>query len=79
MDQLDFVLSILVILILAFGLIYTYRLGTKQHTMRSEYDTEINEKVQDHPYILNPVFLTYAIAAVLVIAYIIYNAVATSW
>ncbi|MDF0725381.1 hypothetical protein PY093_01490 [Cytobacillus sp. S13-E01] len=79
MDRLNFVLSALSILILAIGLVYTYRLGTRQHNMRGEYDTEINEKVQDHPYIRNPVFLTYAVASALVIAFIIYTALSSSW
>ncbi len=79
MDQLNFVLTVLAVLIIAVGLIYTYQLGKKQHSMQKQFDTEIHEKVQDHPYIRNPIFMTYAIASALVIAYIIYMAVISSW
>ncbi|WP_078547450.1 hypothetical protein [Litchfieldia alkalitelluris] len=72
MDQLNFILTILSVLIIGTGLLYTYKLGKRQHTMRQQFDTEINEKVKDHPYIRNPVFLTYVIASILTIGYIIY-------
>jgi hypothetical protein len=78
-DRFNFILTILSVLILAIGLFYTYQLGKRQHNMRQQFDTEINEKVQDHPYTRNPVFLTYVIAAALAIAFIIYMAIISSW
>jgi hypothetical protein len=79
MDQLNFTLSVIAFLILVVGFIYTYRIGKNQRYQRGEYDTEINEKVQDHPYIRNPVFIAYFIFIALLLAYLIYIATTTSW
>ena len=79
MEQLTLILSVFILVILIVGLIYTFRLGENQKFQRSEFDTEINEKVQDHPIIRNPVFLTYIIGIGLVTAYMIYMAVTSSW
>ncbi|MCA1029864.1 hypothetical protein LCL95_02310 [Bacillus timonensis] len=79
MDNLNFVLSVLAILILVVGLVYTYSLGNRQHKKQGNYDTEINEKVVKHPYLRNPVFLTYALASLFVIFYIIYISINSTW
>ncbi|WP_044893936.1 hypothetical protein [Bacillus alveayuensis] len=78
MLQFTFVMSVVVFLIAVVGLIYTYSLGRKQK-LQGEYDTEINEKVQEHPYLRNPVFLTYIIAAGLAVISIIYFALNYEW
>jgi hypothetical protein len=70
----EFSLSLIAALILTVGLIYTARLAKRQR-YQGEYDTEISERVQAHPVTRNPVFLTYLVALVLVILYIIYFAV----
>ncbi|MDF2854975.1 MAG: hypothetical protein K0Q87_826 [Neobacillus sp.] len=73
MFDLPFILSGLVLLILLGGLLYTLKVGRLVSVRQSEYDTEINEKTQRHPYLLNPVFLAYIIGIGLVIVYIIYH------
>jgi hypothetical protein len=72
--DLPFILSGLVLLVLLSGLFYTFKVGSLVSVRQSEYDTEINEKTQRHPYLLNPVFLAYIIGIGLVIVYIIYHA-----
>lgn len=71
-EMLNFIIAVLAVLILVSGLYYTYKLGRSQEVAQSKYDTEINEKVQDHIFIRNPVFITYAVGLFLVIAYIVY-------
>jgi hypothetical protein len=78
MAQLSFILGFIALLVLTGGLIYTYKIGSRQKLQR-EYDTEINEKVEEHPYIRNPVFLAYIIGIGLVIAYMIYIAMNSTW
>lgn len=66
--------TIYVIIITAvslFGLFYTYRLAQNQ---KSKYDTKVNEHVEAHPYTLNPVFITYIVAIVLSLGYLLYVA-----
>ncbi|MDX8364873.1 hypothetical protein ACSVDA_11305 [Cytobacillus sp. Hm23] len=79
MNNLTFILMIISILILTIGLIYTYRLGRALKLQQDEYDPELNEKVQDHPVMRNPIFITYLIALGLVVAYMIYLAVNSNW
>jgi hypothetical protein len=74
MDLLSWVLLIIALLVLTGGLLYTYRIGKRQK-LQGEYDTEIDEKVAEHPYILNPVFLAYFIGIGLVIVYALYIAI----
>ncbi|WP_168413173.1 hypothetical protein [Bacillus salacetis] len=73
----SFVLILLLIAagVLAASLLYTFKVARQQKALKNELDTEIPEKVQDHPYSRNPIFLTYLIAAVLVILFIIYKAI----
>jgi hypothetical protein len=63
------------LLILVWGLIYTIRNGKVVSTRQSELDTEINEKTQNHPMLLNPIFLAYIIGIGLAILYIVYQAI----
>jgi hypothetical protein len=78
MIQFALVMSVVVFLIAAVGFIYTYSIGRNQK-LQGEYDTEINEKVQEHPYLRNPIFLAWIIAAGVAIASIIYFALNYSW
>jgi len=78
MAQFSFVLSFLAFLTAAIGAIYTYKVGRRQK-LREEYDVEISEKVQEHPYLRNPVIIAILIWAALVSAYIIYLAMNSSW
>lgn len=59
--------SVLVILVSLFGLIYTYRLLQNQ---KNKYDTGVSERVEAHPYTLNPVFISYIIALILSVIFL---------
>jgi hypothetical protein len=78
MAQFTLALSVIVLLIAVVGLIYTYSIGRRQK-LQGEYDTEINEKIQEHPYIRNPVFLTYIVAVILAFIAIVYFAMNYEW
>ncbi|MFC0270711.1 hypothetical protein ACFFIX_04505 [Metabacillus herbersteinensis] len=78
MSTLVSVLVVIVLLILATSLIYTFKVGKLATSRKSELDTQINEKVQEHPYLRNPIFLAYLIGAMLVLAFIFYMAYSTS-
>jgi hypothetical protein len=67
----------LVLLILVGGLIYTLRVGKMVDVRQSEFDEEINEKIQRHHVLLNPVFLAYIIGFGLLLLYVIF--IATSY
>jgi Na+-transporting methylmalonyl-CoA/oxaloacetate decarboxylase gamma subunit len=78
MAQLTFVLAVLSFLIAAIGLIYTFSLGRRQR-LQSEYDAPMNGKIQEHPYVRNPMLLAYVIAGVLAAAMIAYFAFGSRW
>ncbi|PMC35194.1 hypothetical protein CJ195_20180 [Bacillus sp. UMB0899] len=67
------------LLVLITSLLYTFKVGKLVSERKAKYDTQLNEKVQDHPYTRNPVFLAYLIAAVISLAYIFYLAYTISW
>ncbi|WP_223700420.1 hypothetical protein [Sutcliffiella deserti] len=78
MGPLDLILAIVALLVIVAGLFYTYMVGRQSNAKQSsEMDTAINEKVQEHYVLRNPVFLAYLIAAVLVILYIAYIAMSS--
>ncbi|ART76152.1 hypothetical protein B4U37_08915 [Sutcliffiella horikoshii] len=79
MGSFDFILLIVALLILAGGMIYTYKVGRQSSTQSANQDSSIDEKVQDHYVLRNPVFLTYLIAAVLVLSYIVYAGLNSNW
>jgi hypothetical protein len=79
MSYLTMVLGVIALLVLATSLIYTFRVGRLVSVRKSNLDTQINEKIQDHPYMRNPVFLAFVIAGLASLAYIFYLAYMTSW
>lgn len=79
MTMLDMVLMVLGLLILVGGLFYTLKLGKNTKYQTEGYDTELHDKVKDHPYTRNPVFLTYIIAAILTLGFIAYYALSSRW
>jgi hypothetical protein len=72
MSNWHIILSGIALLVLVGGLIFTLGTGRMVSTRSGEFDTEINKKTQSHPYLLNPVFLTYIIGIGAIILYIIY-------
>jgi hypothetical protein len=79
MSYLPMVLGVFALLILITSLFYTFRIGKLVSARHSKFDTQINEKVQDHPYARNPIFLASMIAALISLAYIFYLAYTISW
>jgi hypothetical protein len=73
MAQLTFVLSIIAVFIIVVGGVYTYRLG-RQQKWQGELDAPLPEKVQEHVYLRNPVFLAYVLAGLLAVIVIFYLA-----
>ncbi|WP_243293057.1 hypothetical protein [Bacillus sp. FJAT-47783] len=72
---MNFILGIIALIILVTSLVLTMRAGKLVDTRQSEFDSKINEKVQEHPYIRNPIFLAYVIGIGVVIVYLIYMGV----
>ncbi|RUQ30618.1 hypothetical protein ELQ35_07965 [Peribacillus cavernae] len=66
------ILTVLVIGVILVSLIYTVSVGRTQKALKGEYDTQINENVQNHPYLRNPIFLAIAIFFIFVLGYILY-------
>ncbi|RFU63530.1 hypothetical protein D0466_12020 [Peribacillus glennii] len=58
--------------IVLVSLVYTLVAGRTQKALKGEYDTQIDEKIQQHPYLRNPVFLSFALFFILVLGYILY-------
>jgi hypothetical protein len=75
MSSFILILMLICAVILAFSLIYTFKVAKQQKSLKNELDTDLPEKVQEHPYTRNPIFLSFLIAAVLVILFIIYKAI----
>ncbi|WP_078381087.1 hypothetical protein [Sutcliffiella halmapala] len=79
MGPFDYMLAILALLIIAGALIYTYKVGRQTSASPSEMDSEISEKVQEHYVLRNPIFVACIVGAVLILLYIGYVALTTSW
>ncbi|WLR43195.1 hypothetical protein LC087_03060 [Bacillus carboniphilus] len=73
MYYMHIILAIIGFLIAIGGLIVTWKDGRKMDQRQQVMDTQINKNVQKHPYLRNPIFITYMLLAILTLAYIIYN------
>ncbi|UII57224.1 hypothetical protein LS684_07215 [Cytobacillus spongiae] len=65
--------------ILVFSLVYTLRITKQQKVVKSNLDTKIDKRVEEHPYTRNPVFLTYGIFFVLLLLIITFIALSTNY
>ncbi|RFU71088.1 hypothetical protein D0469_03885 [Peribacillus saganii] len=72
MSQFIVVLIVISAVIVGFALAYTFSIARNQRVLKGEFDSSIDEKVQSHPYIRNPVFLTFFIFVLVVILFIVY-------
>ncbi|WP_102347108.1 hypothetical protein [Bacillus sp. Marseille-P3661] len=73
LSQYSIVFLILFTIVMAIGLVYTIRLGqTQGQKQRSDYDSDINDVVEAHPYTRNPVFWVYIGGFGLILLYIVY-------
>ncbi|AZB42625.1 hypothetical protein CEF21_10180 [Bacillus sp. FJAT-42376] len=68
------VLGIIALLILFGGLFLTVRTGNWTQARKKEFDASAPKTVQAHPYLLNPIFLVYAGAGLLLAILILYFA-----
>lgn len=75
MEPITLFFMMLVLTILVIGLVMTYRLTKMTQKQRGEYDKQWSEKVLDHPVVLNPIFITYLLFAILTLGFILYSLV----
>ncbi len=68
-------LSLIVIAIAGYSLVYTFRIAGQQKRLDGDFDTDIPDVVKDHPFIRNPIFVSFMVAAVLITLFIIYWAI----
>ncbi|WP_044022569.1 hypothetical protein [Bacillus sp. SG-1] len=76
MSSFIWILILLSAGVLVYSLVYTFKVGRQQKALKNELDTDLPEKVQEHPYTRNPIFLAFIISAVIVILFILYYAFA---
>ncbi|WLR52115.1 hypothetical protein LC040_04170 [Bacillus tianshenii] len=72
MSQFVYALLALIFITSLISLVYTYQIGKQMEKANSEYDKEVNTSVRAHHILRNPVFLSYIIASVLIIFYLMY-------
>ena len=68
-------LSLIVIAIAGYSLVYTFRIAGQQKRLDGDFDTDIPDVVKDHPFIRNPIFVSFMVATVLITLFIIYWAI----
>ncbi len=69
------VLGIIVGVIALISLFYTWVIARDQKKLQGEFDTQLDEKVQAHPYIRNPIFIACLVGIAVCLALIAYMAV----
>ncbi|WP_243385384.1 hypothetical protein [Bacillus kexueae] len=79
MQYMNFILGILALIILITSFILTMRAGKLVDARQSEYDSSINEKVEGRPYLRNPIFIAYLVGIGVVLFYLIYIGLSSSW
>ncbi|WP_374720977.1 hypothetical protein [Peribacillus tepidiphilus] len=72
MSTYFWILSLIVVVIIGFSFVYTTIIVKNQKNIKGEFDSQISEKVQEHPYIRNPVFIAYLVFGGLLLLYIFY-------
>ncbi|WP_153126244.1 hypothetical protein [Peribacillus tepidiphilus] len=72
MSTYFWILSLIVVVIIGFSFVYTTIIVKNQKNIKGEFDSQISEKVQEHPYIRNPIFIAYLVFAGLLLLYIFY-------
>ncbi|MBM7586639.1 hypothetical protein JOC86_003191 [Bacillus pakistanensis] len=72
MSTFVIILSFLAIGIAVFAIVYTLMIGRQQKVLKGELDTDIPDQVKEHAFIRNPIFLSFLIASVLILLYILY-------
>jgi hypothetical protein len=72
MSTYFWILSLIVVVIIGFSFVYTTIIVKNQKNIKGEFDSQISEKVQEHPYIRNPIFIAYLVFGGLLLLYIFY-------
>lgn len=79
MGTYSIILLIVAMGIIAFSLVYTLHLAKVQKVIKGELDSKIPQSVQEHPFIGNPIFLTYALFFALVLLIVAFVALQSNW
>ncbi|CAM3686169.1 hypothetical protein [Mesobacillus zeae] len=77
MSEYMSILTFISIGFLLVGLFYTSRVVAVQKKAKGNLDESIPEKVQERPYVRNPVFLSYFLFFLIAILFIVYSALVT--
>ena len=72
MSQGFFYLALLALILLGISFVYTWNVGREQRLAKNENDSEIPKRVQERPYLSNPVLLSYLLFAVFLLLIIIF-------
>lgn len=59
--------------VVVYSLYYTLVIARSQKTAK-EFDAPVDEKVQQHPYLRNPIFISYLVMLVVLVGFVIYYA-----
>ena len=75
MNLFENILSIVIIVVLAFSLIHTFSVARQHKAVEGNVDAKISEHVQKSPYTKNPIFLAYGIFFALALFIILFFAI----
>lgn len=74
MSTYIWILIILVAAMSVYLLVYTLATVKGEKAVKGKYDTTIDDSVKEHPYLLNPIFVSLAVSTVLIVGLIFYYA-----
>lgn len=63
---------ILILIIAVVGFIVTMKIAKEQKNVKNERDESVPNEGRQHSIVLNPVFITYIAATVVVLGYVVY-------
>ncbi|MFE4813504.1 hypothetical protein ACFQ9Y_20590 [Peribacillus simplex] len=73
MSTYIWILIIIVTIMALYLLFYTYSVARAQK-VKARYDATIDDSVKEHPYLMNPVFVSLFVGTILVAGFIFYYA-----
>ncbi|MDR4946211.1 hypothetical protein [Neobacillus cucumis] len=69
------ILSIVIIAVLAFSLLYTFSVARQHKAVEGNLDAKISKPVQKNVYTTNPIFLAYGIFFALLLFIVLFFAI----
>lgn len=72
MSTYIWILLIVVIIMSIYLLFYTLSVAKAQKAIKGKYDSAIDDSVKEHPYWLNPVFVSMLVGTILIVGFIFY-------